>query len=115
MHWIFAHNKLGEKIPINLAAYRLMERTRLEDDRPVTILFANGLAFDMKSGGLIDQNLVVLDTPEELFAAPLIKAGERIRREDEPNAPAEITVPGHKVIARNARKGNGAVRRNSVR
>jgi hypothetical protein len=115
MHWIFAHNRKGEKIAINLAAYRLIERTRLEDDTPVTILFANGLAFDLKQGGLVDQNLVVLDTPEELFAAPLIKSGDRIRREDQPNAPAEITIPGHKVIARKARKDNGAIRRNSVR
>ena len=62
MHWVYATDPNGNKVPVNLAAMYTMSRGKL-NDKEVTVLFLGG------SNGQADYaKTIVVETWEELFA-----------------------------------------------
>lgn len=79
MHWVYATDPSGKKIPVNLAAIPTMLRSIVKDgevEKPVTILFLGGIAVSIQ-GGITYAQTQVLETPDELFALKPIEAGPK--------------------------------------
>lgn len=71
MHWVWATDAhTRNRIPVNLAAIPTMARAKRPDGVSVTILFIGGIA--VRGDQDVYAQTHVLETPEELLAAPAV-------------------------------------------
>lgn len=86
MHWVWATTIEGERVPVNLAAVPTMTRTKGAD--ACTILFLGGVTL-LPTGVPAYAQTRVVETPEALLTAPVIKVAPNQRGRTKPKAAAK--------------------------
>lgn len=83
MHWVWATDRDGNRVPVNLAAVCSMMRGKTKVmngaglvEMDVTMLFLGGVAIQ-QDGSALWANTQVRETPDELFAMKPIEVGPK--------------------------------------